>query len=128
MTSTVVISPVNSAGLKPVQLEAENSSSLKPTRRRINVKQTIDGGARIVDQGFSPSDSTLTINANLFYRDNPAENAKMQTLNLMLTLFPEVEVTTEFGVYNGYVREVTPSVDSDGVQSVAIVIPLKPSI
>lgn len=108
MASQVSIIAIEISGILAATLNADDTSDLMPTRRRITRKPTLDGGVRFIDQGFSPSNDVINITADLPWRNSIDAKLILDSLRAMLESFPYVQVTTEFGVYKGYLDRLVP--------------------
>jgi hypothetical protein len=83
--------------LGAITLDALPDSELSASTRRVTRTATLDGNAAMVDNGWTASDSTLTIEAYL----TPAEEATIQRL---IRLYPGVICSTDQGCYLGAIQ------------------------
>ena len=80
-----------------IVIEALPDSDLSASTRRVTRTATLDGNAAMVDNGWTASDSTLTVEAYL----SPDQEA---VINRLIRVYPEVICTTEYGCYLGVIE------------------------
>ena len=90
--AAAVFDPIGS-----VTIEALPDSELSASTRRVTRTATLDGNAAMVDNGWTASDSTLTVEA---YLDTTQE----AVINRLIRLYPDVVCSTEFGCYSGVIQ------------------------
>lgn len=78
-------------------IEALPDSDLSASTRRVTRTATLDGKAAMVDNGWTASDSTLTIEAHL-------SSDQEAVINRLIRVYPEVICTTEYGCYLGVIE------------------------
>lgn len=85
-----------------IVIDANPDSTLDTSTRRITRTATLDGNAVIVDNGYTASDSTLSINANL---SEPEENRLLRIMHI----YPEVVCSTPNGCFLGVIDDMRKS-------------------
>ena len=83
--------------LGAITLDALPDSDLSASTRRVTRTATLDGNAALVDNGWTASDSTLTIEAYLT-REEEA------TIQRLIRLYPGVICSTDQGCYLGVIQ------------------------
>lgn len=73
-------------------------SNLDYLSRRVSRSATLDGGAYIVDNGYTASDATFTI---VF---KPLSEADRATLERLTTLHSEIIIATDRGCFLGHIE------------------------
>lgn len=93
--SSVIFDP---AGHLLAEIDPEQSG-LDYLSRRVSRTATLDGGAYVVDNGYTASDATFTI---VFKNLAPHDRA---TIERMVTLHSELIVVTNRGAFLGHIDE-----------------------
>jgi len=78
----------------------EQKSRINSLSRRITRTATLDGGAAIVDNGYSPSDSTFEIIPAILIKNN------IDILNWLVKYHSQIIMDTEFGSFLGAIKSV----------------------
>lgn len=97
---------------------AEAKSGLWDRTRRVTRTATLDGGAVLLDQGYSVADRTLSIVVE------GASLAQIEALSAMVELYPLVTVATREGVF---VAALSQSVYTSGALTVTALVTSKRS-
>jgi len=75
-------------------------SKLGEMARRVSRTATLDGGAVVVDSGFSHGDRTLVLSGRLTETDETTLKTLMQTYSLVTLAIPD-------GAYSGVIERLT---------------------
>lgn len=97
-----------------VQINANDTQTTGETRRRVERRTTLDGGAVVVDQGYSEADRTI----DLTWR--PADKAIDTAVESMVKLYERVLVSIDGAVYSAVPELFQPGADESQLRLLVV--------